>query len=109
MWLLDHNVPRKIKEVLARYGINARTAVEAGWDILENGALLSEVEGHKYEVILTRDRRFQIAAMGKMKTHESITIVLLKIPQSDSKSYCAAFEKAWKQSPISLKSGNLVE
>ena len=58
MLLLDHNVPRKLKAILARLGLESRTAVECGWDTLENGDLVSKAVEEKYEAILTRDRRF---------------------------------------------------
>ena len=81
MWLLDHNVPRKLKTILSRLGFSARTAVECGWDTLENGELVAKAIQEKYEAILTRDRRFQQSAAAFLRDAKFFSIVLLSLPQ----------------------------
>ena len=40
MWLLDVNMPRQLKPLLAELGITAETANARGWGTLVNGDLL---------------------------------------------------------------------
>lgn len=107
--LLDHNVPRKLKEVLTRLGISCQTALELKWDKLENGALAAKAIENHFDGILTRDRRFQKSAASTLKNANHFSIVLLVLRQSDAATYCAEFEKAWRRSPISLLPGRLIE
>ncbi len=107
--LLDHNVPRKLKGVLSKLGITCQTALELNWDMLENGALAAKAIEYKFDGILTRDRRFHKSAATTLKNASQFSIVLLVIDQSDAKTYCIEFEKAWKSSPIVLVPGKLVE
>ena len=107
--LLDHNVPRKLKNVLSRLGVSCQTALELKWDMLENGALAAKAIEHQFDGILTRDRRFQTSAATTLKNASHFSIVLLVLPQSDAKTYCTEFEKAWISSPITLIPGKLIE
>lgn len=109
MLLLDHNVPRKLKATLARLGLPSKTAVECGWDKLENGALVAKAIEEKYDAILTRDRRFQISAAASLKDVKNFTIVFLTLAQSDAKNYCTEFENSWSRSPLKLSPGRFVE
>ncbi len=109
MLLLDHNIPRKVKAILMKYGLPSRSAVEQGWDTLENGDLVAKAVENGFTAILTRDRRFQTAAANSLKKFPTFAIVLLNIPQGDSATYCAAFEKAWVASPFTVTAGKLIE
>ncbi len=51
--LLDECVPRQLKKELAGYTV--KTATEAGWASIKNGALLRLAEG-SFDVLVTVDR-----------------------------------------------------
>jgi hypothetical protein len=45
MWLLDVNLPKKIRALLRELGIEAHCAGDRGWGGLSNGALVEAVPG----------------------------------------------------------------
>ena len=53
--LLDHNVPRPLKNNLP--GHDTDTAADRGWQDLNTGELLDQAETDGYELFLTSDRR----------------------------------------------------
>ena len=53
--LLDHNVPRPLKNSLP--GHDTDTAAERGWQELHNGELLDRAETDGYELLITADRK----------------------------------------------------
>jgi hypothetical protein len=52
--LLDHNVPRPVRRLLA--GHEVRTTAEMGWDRLTNGELLDAAEREGFDVLVTGDK-----------------------------------------------------
>jgi hypothetical protein len=109
MWLLDHNVPRKIRPLLKHLGQDSAHAVDKGWDTLENGALVTQAVQSGYTVILTRDTKFQYAAKTSLINFPNVCIVLLRLHQADAKIYVTSFSAAWKKSPIVPKPGQVIE
>jgi len=61
-WLRDVNVPWGLVSTLAGFGIEADTAAARGWKELTNGRLVEEAHKAGFSAILTRDRRFGLAA-----------------------------------------------
>lgn len=55
--LLDHNVPRGVRRILAAHDV--RTTREMGWDALTNGELLSAAEAAGFAVLVTADRNIR--------------------------------------------------
>ena len=53
--LLDHNVPRPLKNNPPGHDTDA--AADRGWQDLNNGELLDQAETDGYELFLTSDRR----------------------------------------------------
>jgi len=41
MLLLDHNLPHQLRDLLAAYGLEGKTAVSRGWERLRNGELVT--------------------------------------------------------------------
>ena len=66
----DQNVPRNLRPYLARHAV--QTAVEMGWPLLENGALLTAAELAGFEVFVTGDQNL---AYQQTLTHRTIAIV----------------------------------
>ena len=108
MWLLDHNIPHQVRQVLEKLGIKAETAFHRGWDALENGALVKAAVDAGFTTILSRDKKFQEAAKTSLKNHPNLALVLVLIDQSDGKSYCLDFETAWKKKSIQPVPGKLL-
>lgn len=55
--LSDKNVPRPLLRLLTAFVIE--TAVERGWDEIENGELLGAAEEAGFDVLLTADKSMQ--------------------------------------------------
>jgi len=66
MWLLDVNMPRQLKGLLAELGITAETANAQGWGTLVNGELLEAAASSGFECLLTRDRLFGQSASNHL-------------------------------------------
>ena len=49
MWLLDVNMPRQLKGLLAELGITAETANAQGWGTLVNGELLEAAASSRFK------------------------------------------------------------
>ena len=100
MWLLDHNLPAKLRPALEGLGIKCETAAKRGWQDLKNGQLVAAASQAGFRCILTRDVRFTESASHSLKKFPDMAIVLLKIPQMRGKNYAAYFVEAWKRRPI---------
>ena len=55
--LLDHCVPRPLRNLLAGYSVS--TANEMGWTDLKNGELLDAAETAGFEVLITSDKNLR--------------------------------------------------
>ncbi len=87
MWLLDVNMPRQLKGLLAELGIPAETANERGW-----GTLIS--------CLLTRDRLFGESVAGSLIRFPGFSIVHVTLPQARAAPFLASFRAAWGMKPI---------
>ena len=108
MWLLDHNIPQQLADVLKSLGINCDTASNRGWSELQNGELLSAANDAGFTCILTKDSLFAESAARAMNQFSQMAIVLITIPQSRGPQYVEKFLKHWKQSPISTKPQEMI-
>lgn len=63
--LFDNGTPAPLRRYLAGHTVD--TAAERGWQQLENGVLLDQVERHGYEVLITTDQnmRYQQNLSGR--------------------------------------------
>ena len=63
--LFDHGTPAPLRQHLAGHTVD--TAAERGWQRLENGELLDQVERHGYEILITTDQnmRYQQNIAGR--------------------------------------------
>jgi hypothetical protein len=95
MWLLDVNMPRQLKPLLADLGIAAETANALGWGTLVNGDLLEAAAVAGYKCMLARDRLFGESASRYLKQYPSFAIVIVMLPQ-----FLASFKEAWENIPI---------
>ena len=100
MWLLDVNMPRQLKPLLADLGIAAETASARGWGILVNGDLLEAAEVAGFSCLLTRDRLFGESASRHLKKYPSFAIVVVLLPQVRAPQFLATFKEAWENIPI---------
>ena len=75
--LLDHNLDWRISDHLP--GHEVRTALEMGWDMLTNGALLTESEKSGFSVLITSDKG--IKEKQSMKGR-SIAVVIIRAPNN---------------------------
>lgn len=55
--LFDQGTPAPLRSVLTEHDV--KTALECGWDQLENGALLSAAEAEGFEVFVTTDQNLR--------------------------------------------------
>ena len=108
MWLLDHNVPRQLLNVLQSVSIPCDTTYNRGWNRLENGELVKRAAASGFSCILTRDKLFSQAARKVLKSNLNLAIVLLSIPQSTSKQYVTTFLKEWEKQSINPIPGQVV-
>ena len=109
MWLLDHNIPRQVHQVLTKLGIENATTKHRGWENLKNGILTKTAYDAGVRCILTLDRLFRDDAASVLKTCPDLTLVLLTLEQDRGPVFAEQFLKAWQQSPILLRPGYLVE
>lgn len=56
-FLLDENVPRKLKEVFKSKGLECPTVQELGWREIKNGELSVKVKRNDF-ILVTRDKDF---------------------------------------------------
>jgi hypothetical protein len=94
MWLLDVNVPRQLKGLLAEVGISAETANDRGWGTLINGRLLDAAANAGFDCLLTRDRLFGKSAGKTLKRYPHFAIVLVTLPQVRASQFLASFKSA---------------
>jgi hypothetical protein len=109
MWLLDHNLPRQVYDVLKSLSVSCETTDNRGWDALENGALVSAAYEAGFDCILTRDVLFSESAGKALKNYPKMAVVLLRLPQAKGSIYAATFVNNWKNQKIIPIPGKLVE
>ena len=107
MWLLDVNMPRQLKALLADLGIPADTANARGWGTLVNGDLLEAAAAAGFKCLLTRDRLFGQSASRHLKRYPSFSIVLVLLPQVRAPQFVASFKAAWERTPITPTPGQV--
>jgi len=107
MWLLDVNMPRQLKGLLAELGITSETANTQGWGTLVNGKLLEAAAASGFECLLTRDRLFGQSASRLLRRYPNFSIVLVLIPQVGAPQFLASFRAAWDKSPIAPTPGQV--
>ena len=107
MWLLDVNMPRQLKGLLAELGIPADTANARGWGTLVNGDLLAAAAASGFKCLLTRDRLFGESVAGSLKRHPNFSIVLVLLPQVRSPQFLDSFKAAWEKDPIAPTPGQV--
>ncbi len=100
MWLLDVNMPRQLKGLLAELGIPAETATERGWGTLVNGELLKAAADSGFSCLLTRDRLFGETAGRHLKDHPVFSVVIITLPQVRASQFLPPFREAWTKMPI---------
>ena len=70
--LLDHNVPRPLKNNLR--GHETDSAAERAWQELHNGELLDRAEADGYELLITADRKMPFQ---QNFTNRNISVLVL--------------------------------
>jgi predicted nuclease of predicted toxin-antitoxin system len=109
MWLLDHNVPVQLREVLVEFGIEADTAFGRGWQALRNGDLVATAIRAGFRVLLTRDTRFAEAARSALKPPANLAVIVVRLPQRRWRSYEVEFRHAWAVKRIEPVAGQVIE
>ncbi|HYA40660.1 MAG TPA: DUF5615 family PIN-like protein [Syntrophobacteraceae bacterium] len=107
MWLLDVNMPRQLRALLADLGITAETANARGWGTLVNGDLLEAASASGFECLLTRDRLFGQSVSRHLKRYPNFAIVLVLLPQVRAPQFLASFKAAWEKTPIAPTPGQV--
>jgi len=107
MWLLDVNMPRQLKPLLAELGITAETANARGWGTLVNGDLLEAAATAGFRCLLTRDRLFGESASRHLKRYPYFAIVVVLLPQVRAPQFLSSFRAAWEKSPIAPNPGQI--
>jgi alkanesulfonate monooxygenase SsuD/methylene tetrahydromethanopterin reductase-like flavin-dependent oxidoreductase (luciferase family) len=108
MLLLDHNLPHQLEGLLTTYGLKAETAASRGWERLRNGELVAAAHAAGFDTIFTRDRRFAESASKSLKALPTMALVVIKLPQRSWKLYADAFRRAWAQTPVLPRPGQVV-
>lgn len=71
--LLDQNAPRGLSQVLT--GHDVRTALQMGWDKLENGDLIEAAERDGFDVMVTADQNIKYQ---QRLSHRHIALIVLE-------------------------------
>src|SRR5438045_3243303 len=100
MWLLDVNMPKKVTQLLAEFGIEAHTADDKGWGALKNGALVEAAIQAGFRCILTRDKLFSQSAARALERFPEFCVVLVTIPQLRGSEFLRQFRSTWLRRPI---------
>jgi predicted nuclease of predicted toxin-antitoxin system len=108
MLLLDHNLPHRLRDLLATYGLECETAASRGWERLRNGELVTAAHAAGFDAIFTRDLKFAEVASRSLKNVPTMGIVVIKLPQRSWKLYAGAFRSAWSQAPAIPQPGQIV-
>ncbi len=107
MWLLDVNMPRQLKGLLAELGIPAETATARGWGTLVNGELLEAAADSDFDCLLTRDRLFGESVSKGLKRYREFSIVIVTLPQVRASQFLDSFRAAWEAEPITPDPGHV--
>ena len=107
MWLLDVNMPRQLKALLADRGIPVETANVRGWGTLVNGDLLKAAAEAGFKCLLTRDRLFGQSVSRHLKRYPNFAIVVVLLPQVRAPQFLASFKAAWEKAPIAPTPGQI--
>ena len=108
MWLLDANMPLQLIALLASLGVEADSAVNRGWNRLNNGALVEAAVQAEFRVLMTRDRLFGESAAVMVSRHPEFSIVRVTLPQARARQYLAAFRSAWEVAAVTPIPGQIV-
>ncbi len=109
MWLLDHNLPRQVYDVLKSLSVTCETTDNRGWDSLENGDLVSVASDAGFVCILTRDVLFSLSAAKALKKYPNFAVVLIRLPQAKGSVYAASFRECWNRQKIEPVGGARIE
>jgi hypothetical protein len=107
MWLLDVNMPRQLKGLLAELGIPAETANARGWGTLVNGELLETAAASGFTCLLTRDRLFGESVVKNLKRYSTFSIVVVMLPQVRASQFLASFRATWETDRIAPAPGQV--
>ena len=107
MWLLDHNLPVQLKPTILSLKVDCDTTRARGWDNLQNGELVAVSFAAGFRCILTRDVRFAKDAEKALKSHPTMAVVLIRLPQRRGSGYIQEFLSAWKTATIVPKPGQM--
>lgn len=100
MWLLDANIDIRIRDVLAEFGVESRTAESLGWKHLSNGNLVAAAVSGGFTCLLTRDRLFSESAARSLKEFPQFAIVTIRLKQEKWPAYGELFRDAYRLVPI---------
>jgi hypothetical protein len=92
--LLDHNVPKKLRGMLAQHEVS--TAKEMNWAELENGSLLREAELACFDLMITCDQNL---TYQQNLTGRKIALIVLdtnnwKVIQREPRVVAAAIDSS---------------
>ena len=101
--LFDHSTPAPLRHALTTHVIVE--AVERGWEMLENGALLDAAEAEGFEIFVTADKniRYQQNLAGRR-----LAIVVLK-SSSNRLEHLRQYFPAIALALEKIKSGEIVQ
>jgi predicted nuclease of predicted toxin-antitoxin system len=107
VWLLDVNIPLRVVELLAGFGVPADTAEGRGWRGLTNGALVQVAVEQGFVCVLTRDRLFSESAARALARFSRFSVVLVTLPQLRGEQFLDAFRSEWVRQQIRPVPGSL--
>ena len=108
MFLLDHNVQKRVATFLNGIGQTCKRTSEMGWEEKRNGDLLAVSADKGFTAILTNDQKFVKSAEASLKKHPSVCIIVLSLSQGPVSEYLPRFERAWRASPPKVAPGLVV-
>jgi hypothetical protein len=108
VWLLDANIDVRIRDILAEFGVDSRTAQSKGWKQLLNGNLVAAAAEDGFTCLLTRDRLFCESASRTLKQFPAFAIVVIQLKQQKWPAYGEAFRRAWERERIVPITGQTV-
>jgi predicted nuclease of predicted toxin-antitoxin system len=101
--LLDHNLDWRISEHLP--GHQVRTVLEMAWDILKNGALLTDGEKSGFSVLITSDKGIKDQQTMKGR---SIAVVIMRAPNNRLETHVAMIPEVI-QVLAAIQPGQIIE
>ena len=101
--LLDHNLDWRLSDQLSGHEVS--TALEMAWDMLKNGALLTEAEKFGFSVLITSDKGIKDQQTMKGR---SIGLVIIRAPNNRLETHLTMISEVTQVLAV-IQPGQIIE